>query len=93
LFNFWEIHMLKTSLRKVGGSVMLAVPPAVLDLMHLEPGAMVGMNVEDGKLVIEPLERPSYSLTELLAQCDFSKPVSTAEQDWLDAAPVGLEGI
>lgn len=31
-----------TNLRKVGGSVMLAVPPALLDFLHLEPGAKVG---------------------------------------------------
>jgi hypothetical protein len=26
-----------TNLRKVGGSVMLAVPPALLDILHLRP--------------------------------------------------------
>ncbi len=31
--------MLTTNLRKVGGSVMLAVPPAILDLLHLDVGA------------------------------------------------------
>ena len=29
-----------TTLRKVGGSVMLSVPPALLDILHLRPGAM-----------------------------------------------------
>jgi len=28
-----------TSLRKVGGSVMLAVPPALLNILQLQPGA------------------------------------------------------
>ena len=32
-----------TNLRKVGGSVMLAVPPALLDILHLQPGATVGI--------------------------------------------------
>ena len=31
-----------TSLRKVGGSIMLAVPPAILDLLHLEVGQRCG---------------------------------------------------
>ena len=31
--------MYTTNLRKVGGSVMLAVPPAVLDILHLQAGA------------------------------------------------------
>ncbi|MEW6363357.1 MAG: antitoxin, partial [Acidobacteriota bacterium] len=31
-----------TTLRKVGGSIMLAVPPALLDILHLQPSAKVG---------------------------------------------------
>lgn len=31
--------MFTTSLRKVCGSVMLAVPPAILDLLNLQAGA------------------------------------------------------
>ncbi|MEN6600802.1 MAG: antitoxin, partial [Bryobacteraceae bacterium] len=60
--------MLTTNLRKVGGSVMLAVPPALLDLLCLRPGAKVGITVESGRLVVEPRQRPHYSLDELLAQ-------------------------
>ena len=39
-----------TSLRKVGGSVMLAVPPAILDLLQLQAGSSVGLAVADGRL-------------------------------------------
>lgn len=42
-----------TTLRKVGGSVMLAVPPAFLDLLRLRAGATVGIAVEGNRLVIE----------------------------------------
>ena len=34
--------MQTTNLRKVGGSIMLAVPPALLDLLRLRPGVKVG---------------------------------------------------
>ena len=37
-----------TNLRKVGGSVMLAVPPALLDILHLQPGAKVGIIDRNG---------------------------------------------
>jgi antitoxin ChpS len=57
-----------TNLRKVGGSVMLAVPPALLNVLQLQPGAKVGIAVEKGRLVVEPRQRPRYSLDELLAQ-------------------------
>ena len=34
-----------TNLRKVGGSVMLTVPPAILDQLDLKAGATVGLAV------------------------------------------------
>jgi len=42
-----------TNLRKVGGSVMLAVPPALLDILHLQPGATVGIAVDSNVLIYE----------------------------------------
>lgn len=80
-----------TNLRKVGGSVMLTVPPALLELLHLSVGAKVGMAVENGCLVIAPQTRPYYSLEELLAQCDESVELSAEDQEWLAAKAVGSE--
>ena len=80
-----------TNLRKVGGSVMLAVPPAILDLLHLHAGATVGLAVDAGRLVVEPSPRQRYSLDELLAQCDASAEVSEEDSTWLDDRPVGSE--
>jgi len=82
-----------TNLRKVGRSVMLAVPPALLDILHLQPGAKVGIAVEGGRLVAEPHQRPRYTLDALLAQCDPNAPRSKEEQEWLDSKPVGGELI
>ena len=80
-----------TSLRKVGGSVMLAVPPAILDLLNLQAGATVGLAVDNGRLVVEPSPRPRYTLEELLAQCDPDAEISPEDQAWLDDKPVGNE--
>jgi antitoxin ChpS len=82
-----------TNLRKVGGSVMLAVPPALLDVLHLQPGAKVGIAVESGRLVVEPQKRRRYTLNELLAQCDPKARRPKEEQAWLDSKPVGGELI
>jgi len=82
-----------TKLRKVGGSVMLAVPPALLDILQLQPGAKVGIAVENGHLVVEPQKRRRYTLDELLAQCNPKAPRSKQEQEWLDSKPVGGELI
>jgi antitoxin ChpS len=80
-----------TNLRKVGGSVMLAVPPALLDILQLQPGAKVGIAVKGGRLVVEPQPRPRYTLEELLAKCDPKAPRSKEERDWLAGKPVGGE--
>jgi antitoxin ChpS len=70
---------------------MLAVPPAILDILHLHAGATVGLAVDHGRLVVEPTLRPHYNLDELLAQCDASAEVSAEDLDWLDSKPVGRE--
>ncbi len=82
-----------TNLRKVGGSVMLAVPPALLDILRLRPGAKVGIAVESGRLVVQPQRRPRYTLDELLAQCNPKAPRAKEDRDWLDNKPAGAELI
>ncbi len=78
-------------LRKVGGSVMLAVPPAILEVLDLRAGATVGLTVEGGRLVVDPRPRARYSLDELLALCDASCKVSAEDHEWVNAPPVGGE--
>ncbi len=80
-----------TNLRKVGGSIMLAVPPALLDVLQLTAGTRVGLAVDNGRLVVDPAVRPRYTLDELLAQCDASTEISVDDREWLDAPPVGNE--
>jgi len=80
-----------TNLRKVGGSVMLAVPPAVLDMLHLHAGATVGLVVDGGRLIVEPQLRPRYTLDELLAQCDPAAELTQEDREWLDAKTKGGE--
>jgi antitoxin ChpS len=85
-----------TNLRKVGGSIMLAVPPAMLDQLHLKAGATVGLAVDGERLILKPQTRPRYTLDELLAASDYSLPLTQVDRDpeereWLDAPRVGRE--
>jgi len=80
-----------TNLRKVGGSVMLAVPPALLDVLRLSVGAKVGLVVNDGRLVVEPQNRLRYTLEELLAQCDPSVEVTVEDREWREGESIGVE--
>jgi antitoxin ChpS len=72
---------------------MLAVPPALLDVLQLRPGAKVGITVQSGRLVVEPQRRPRYTLDELLAQCNRKARRSKPERDWVSEKPAGGELI
>ncbi|HEX4038534.1 MAG TPA: hypothetical protein VHX37_10790 [Acidobacteriaceae bacterium] len=70
---------------------MLAVPPVILDILQMKPGARVGVTVENGRLIVEPESRPHYTLSSLLAESDYSGSQPKAEGEWVDAAPAGGE--
>ena len=80
-----------TNLRRVGGSVMLAVPPAFLDQLRLSAGATVGVAVEGDRLVIETRPRLRYTMAELLNASDYSPDQPAAEREWVDAPAAGGE--
>jgi antitoxin ChpS len=81
-----------TNLRKVGGSVMLAVPPALLEVLQLKAGQTVDVSVDAGRLVVEKQAAPRYTMEELLAGSDYSNP-PPEDREWLDSPPVGRELI
>jgi len=82
-----------TTLRKVGRSVMLSVPPAFLEQLHLQAGAEVGLAIEHDRLMVDPHPYPRYSLAELLASSDYSQTQPAEERDWVDASAVGGEQV
>ena len=83
--------MYTTNLRKIEGSVMLAIPPGILDTVGLSADTKVNILVDGGRLVVEQQSRPSYTLEELLSQCDPRLDFSPEEKEWLGAATVGKE--
>ena len=83
--------MYTTNLHKVGGSIMLAIPPEFLEQLHLQAGTTVGLVVDHGRLMIEPKPRPRYTLAELLAASDYSQPQPAEEREWIDTPAVGGE--
>jgi len=85
--------MATSTLRNVGGSVMMTVPKPVLEELGIEANTKLDISVQDGKIVAIPRKRPKYTLEELLAQCDFDAPWSEEEREWMDAPAVGNEII
>ena len=80
-------------LRKVGGSVMLAIPRPMLDELKLDTDTSVDLSVRDGQLVVDPKRRRHYSLAELLAQCDPKARRTREDREWTSGLPVGRELI
>jgi antitoxin ChpS len=88
-----EAMMVTSTLRNVGGSVMMTVPKPVLDELGLQANTKLEVSVQDGKIVAVPRQRPKYTLEELLAQCDLDAPWSEEEREWMDTPAVGNEII
>ncbi|MGO4439360.1 AbrB/MazE/SpoVT family DNA-binding domain-containing protein [Rhizobium sp. RAF56] len=85
--------MAVSTLRTVGGSVMMTIPKPVLETLGLSANTKLDVSVEDGRLIAVPRARPKYTLEELLAQCDPDAPLSDEDREWLDSPPVGREVI
>lgn len=80
--------------RKVGGSVMIAIPPAYLEALNIQPGDTGAISIENGKFTAEPIKakakrRSKYSLKELLDNTEY--PLAPCDREWIDAPAVGKE--
>ncbi len=83
--------MYTTSLRKVGGSVMLALPPALLEVVDFQVNTEVGITVQNGCLVVEGKRPNRYTLQDLIDQCDPAAPAPPVDHEWLDMPAAGGE--
>ena len=54
--------MSTATLRTVGGSVVMAIPKRLLELVHLQVGSQVNIDVQQGKLIVAPIKKKSYTL-------------------------------
>ena len=79
------------TLRSVGGSIVMAIPKRILELVQLQAGSRVDIDVQQGQLIVIPQRKKRYTLSELLAQCNSSLPLTDGEREWLDVPAVGLE--
>ena len=72
---------------------MLALPPAILELLDLKAGNTVAVKVAGQRLVIEPKPRPRYTLDELLKGYKRPRRQSKEDRVWLTGASSGKELI
>lgn len=83
----------RVKLIKTGGSLVMTIPASARKALSLSEGEEMSVAIEGGGIRVEPVrqERPHYTLTQLLAQCDPEKPYSDEEKHWVNAEPVGRE--
>jgi len=79
-------------LRAVGGSTVVAIPPALLTQLGLGPDASVVIRVDNGRLIVEPA-RKKLTLEERMALCDPRANATADERDWIEAPAVGRERV
>ncbi len=83
--------MITSTLRATGGSVMLTLPRKLLDVAGLSIGAQVEIHIDEGRLVLSPIDKPKYRLDDLLAQCEGDS--FTLDDEWLNAPRVEGEAL
>jgi len=82
--------MYRVTLRKLGGSVILTLPVAWLRQVGLTAGSDVGLHIVDNKLIVEPVSKPVYNLSDLVDEYLADKSSNT-DTDWLDDDVTGDE--
>ena len=75
---------MKVQVKKWGNSASVRIPAAVMAAAALDIDQTVDVRAENGRVVIEPIRPPKYTLDELLAEMtpdnfpdlvDFGPPV------------------
>ena len=90
-----NVYTIQTNIRKWGNSQGIRLSKEILTQMNLQENDTVGINVYDGKMTVEKINKPKYlNLTERL-EAFYKRPIdeiyveSTREIDVGD--PVGNE--
>ena len=85
---------METVIRKFGNSKGAIIPAALLKELNLDVNQKIDVKSENGRIIIEAVRKPEYSLVELLAQCaQESIVLDDEDKSWLNDAPVGKEVI
>ena len=85
------MHVAK--LRQVGGSIMVAIPPALLEQLRMSANTSVSITIEEGRLVVEAKTRPRYTVAALLAECDAEASSPVGDEIWASGPAAGEELI
>ncbi|MYN26854.1 AbrB/MazE/SpoVT family DNA-binding domain-containing protein [Duganella levis] len=81
---------MELSIQKWGNSAAVRLPTELLGILKVTLGDKLSVNVQPEGVLLKAA-RPSYSLADLVAQCDITalEPADLAE--WSNVKPVGRE--
>jgi antitoxin ChpS len=81
---------MEVTLKKMGNSTALVIPPPVLKDLGISAGQRLTLNTTaDGKILLTPKRK--YVLADLIAQCDLTAAPPADLALWDVARPVGGE--
>ena len=81
---------MELSIMKWGNSAAVRLPTELLSMLKVALGDKLSVDVRPEGVMIKP-KRPSYSLDDLMSQCDLSAPEPADMGVWARIKPVGRE--
>ncbi len=81
---------MELSVQKWGNSAAVRLPTELLGMLKVTLGDKLSVNVQPEGVLLKAA-RPSFSLAELVAQCDLSAPEPADLEAWSQLKPVGRE--
>jgi antitoxin ChpS len=81
---------MELSVQKWGNSTAVRLPSELLKLLKVKVGDKLSVNLRPDGVLLKRA-RPSYSLEDLLAQCDPVAPEPDDLSDWSNMNSVGRE--
>jgi antitoxin ChpS len=81
---------MELSIQKWGNSAAVRLPTELLGILKVTLGDKLSVNVQPEGVLLKAA-RLSYSLADLVAQCDLSAPEPADLAEWSNVKPVGRE--
>ena len=70
---------------------VLKLAAADVIALHLGDGSTLAATFAGDEVVLRPVRRRNYTVEELLAESDYTQPMSEEEREWLNSPPIGRE--
>ena len=81
---------MELSITKWGNSAAVRLPTELLSMLKVALGDKLSVDVRPEGVMLKP-KRYSYSLDDLISQCDLSAPEPADMTAWSKIKPVGRE--